>query len=90
MDKEYKTYSPCKTIVSSIRTFLFKALDRGAERKRFTGTTSGAGGVGFIFKAEDLLPTKVTDIHLSHNLTLTKANLCAKLSFNYYLHQGKN
>ena len=60
MDKENKTYSPCKTIVSSIRTFLFKALDRGADRKRFMGNTSGAGGVGFIFKTEDLLPTKAT------------------------------
>lgn len=81
MDKEYKTYSPCKTIVSSIRTFLFKALDRGAERKRFMGTTSGAGGVGFIFKTEDLLPTKETKIHFNLNLILTKANITCQIEF---------
>lgn len=59
MDIENKTYSPCKTIESSTSTFLFKTLDRIAVRGRFVDT-SGAGGVGFIFKTEDLLPTKAT------------------------------
>lgn len=55
-----KTYSPCKTIISSISTFLFKALVRGAERKRFIDAVSGAAGLGLIFKTEDLLPTGET------------------------------
>lgn len=57
-----KTYSPCKTIISSICTFLFKALVRGAEaeRTRFIDAISGAAGLGFIFKTEDFLPTEPT------------------------------
>ena len=63
------------------KNFPLQALDRGAERKRFMGTTSGAGGVGFIFKTEDLLPTKATKIHFSHNLILTKANITCQIEF---------
>lgn len=57
-----ETYSPCKTIISSISTFLFNALVRGAEavRKRFVDASSGTAGLGFIFKTEDRLPTEVT------------------------------
>ena len=50
------TYSPCKTIVSSISTFLLMALGLGADRARFIEATS-RGGVGFILKTEDL-PTE--------------------------------
>lgn len=55
-----RTYSPCNTIISSISNFLFKMLDLGADLGRFVDTVSGTGGVGFIFKTEDLLPTEAT------------------------------
>lgn len=57
---ETKTYSPCRTIISSISTFLFEALARGADRRRFVDIISGAGGVAFIFKVDDFLPTEAT------------------------------
>lgn len=59
---ETVTYSPCKTIVSSISTFLFEAVLRTAVRERFEHMMSGASGVGFIFKTEDRLPTETTRI----------------------------
>lgn len=43
-------------MVSSIRTFLLEAQTRD-DRGRFIDVISGGGGVGFIFKTEDLLPT---------------------------------
>lgn len=52
-----KTYSPCKTIISSISTFLFKVLVRGAERKRLVDGTSVAAGLGLTLKPEGVLPT---------------------------------
>ena len=55
-----KTYSPCKTIISSISTFLFTVLVRGAERSRFVDGFSRAAGLGLILKAEDFLPTGAT------------------------------
>lgn len=56
------TYSPCRTIVSSISTFLFEAVPRAAVRERFVDIISGTGGVGFSFKTEDLLPTEAKTI----------------------------
>lgn len=55
---EKVTYSPSKTIESSISTFLFKALGRDVDRARFINATSSTGGVGFIFRTEDLRPTE--------------------------------
>lgn len=55
------TYSPCKTMESSISTFLLEVLVRGADRGRFIDVVSV--GVGFTFKTEDFLPTAET-IHL--------------------------
>jgi hypothetical protein len=51
-----KTYSPCKTIISSISTFLFTVLVRGVERIRFVDGIRGAAGLGLTFKAEEFLP----------------------------------
>ena len=56
----YDTYSPCKTITSSISTFFFEVPTRSADRGRFRDTVSCTGGDGFSFKTEDLLPTKST------------------------------
>lgn len=54
------TYSPCKTMISSIRTFLlFLALIRAAERGRLLDVISEGGGVGLSFSAEDLLPAEM-------------------------------
>jgi len=64
----WKTYSPCKTIISSISIFLFKALVRGAERTRFIDAISGAAGLGFIFKTEDFLPTAPTKYFQPHHI----------------------
>lgn len=58
---EITTYSPCKTMVSSTSTFLFKVPVWGAERARFLDATSGTGGVGFIFRTEDFLPAEANN-----------------------------
>jgi hypothetical protein len=62
------TYSPSKTIESSMSTFLFMALGRDTDRARFMDATSGAGGVGFIFRTEDLLPTETKNVRQKTHL----------------------
>lgn len=75
----WKTYSPCKTIISSISTFLFKALVRGTVRARFIDAISGAAGLGFIFKTEDFLPTAPTTKSFHPHRILKENTHCNKI-----------
>ncbi|GER51330.1 delta1-pyrroline-5-carboxylate synthase 1 [Striga asiatica] len=51
-----RTYSPCKTMVSSISTFLLGALERRTERPRFIEVTSVSGVKLRFLPAALLLP----------------------------------
>jgi len=44
------------------------ALGRDTDRARFMDATSGAGGVGFIFRTEDLLPTETKNVRQKKHL----------------------
>lgn len=59
-----KTYSACKTVVSSNNTFLFNVHNLDVNLGRFSEVALG-GGVDTIFKSGVFLPTEIFKFHKS-------------------------
>jgi hypothetical protein len=70
------------------------ALGRDADRARFMDATSGAGGVVFTFRTEDLLPTEKTICKVKHTHIFIKVTFSQSKSnepfFLLYMHNSES